>query len=244
MNTEKRSNTTLWIVIAVVVLLVLIGGGVGLWYYMKKDIVISISPLTDTLMQNEQRRFTAIVRDTSGKTINDSVTWKVDSPSARIDDGNFTATGSSGSVIVTATSVEDPSKSASATVTLLPSMPIFLKTNAIITSDDPLYSRNRDYNATMLNNGKICVKSKDNTNKWCSYPEEPPGKFFTRMQEDGNLCTYLEQPAGQPLGASVWCSKSKSDVKDNYAVLNEDGKLCIYKGKGPDDNRGQVWCSG
>jgi hypothetical protein len=244
MSTEKKSNTTLWI-IAAVVLLVLIIGGVGIWYYMKKDIVVSISPISDTLMQNESRRFTAIVRDVGGKDIDPNVKWQVDNPTlAQIDNsGNFTAIGSSGSIIVTATSVEDSSKSASATVTLLPSMPIFLKTNAIITASDPLYSRDREYYATMADNGKICVKAKDNTNKWCSDTEQPVGKYFTTMQEDGNLCSYKEPAVGQPRAGSVWCSRTKSDIKDNYVVLNENGKLCVHKGTGPENDKGQLWCS-
>jgi len=243
----NKSNTTTWIIIGIVVLLVLIGGGVGLWYYMKTDVVVSISPLTDTLMQNGSQQFSAIVQDTGGKNINTNVTWSIDNSAlGRIDpNGRFTATGSSGIVLVTATSIEDPSKSASATVTLLPSMPIYLKTNGIITSSDPLFSRDRAYYATTSNdNGRFCVKTKDNTDKWCTPINKPAGSYFTKIQADGNLCTYPVPATGQPTGASIWCSRSKSDSKDNYVVMDDTGKLCIHKGSGPDDNKGELWCSG
>jgi len=241
---SDKDNTMLW-VIAIVVLLVLIGGGVGLWYYMRTDIVVSIEPMSDTLMQNESRQFSATVRDTSGKDINTDVTWTVDnSVAGRVDSsGKFTATAASGTVLITATSVADTSKSATATISLLPSMPIFLKTGGIITAANPLYSRDREFYATTLENGNLCVKNKNNTNKWCSDAGRPNGKYFTEVQSDGNLCTYREPPAGQQKGGSVWCSRTTSNSKDNYIVMDESGKLCMYKGTGPDDNKGQIWCS-
>lgn len=76
---------------------------------------ISVSPATVTLDGGQSQVFTATVTGTGG--IDGSVTWSA-SAGAITPAGLFTAPNAAGTVTITATSVQDPSKKATATVTV------------------------------------------------------------------------------------------------------------------------------
>jgi uncharacterized protein (TIGR03437 family) len=81
------------------------------------DVSVGISPLSATLTASQSRQFTATV---TGST-NTSVTWSMTPPLGSLSNGLYTAPSvinAAQSVTVTATSVADPTKSASATVQL------------------------------------------------------------------------------------------------------------------------------
>lgn len=242
---KNKDNTTMWIIGGIILVLLLIGGGIGIWYYMKKNVTITISPLNTTAAQGDKIPFNAIVKEMSGKSINTQVTWKTSDSSLGIIDSNglFTALGNTGTVTVTATSVENTSVSATSTVTLEMAIPDYAKVNHKITDDDPLYSKDQQYHATTLRNGKFCIRRKDSTDVWCSFPNKPDGNYFSRVQEDGNFCTYLEPETGKPLGSSIWCSTVLSDTKNNYVIMQDNGKLCTHKGSDPNDDKGELWCA-
>ncbi|MGA2353527.1 MAG: Ig domain-containing protein [Terriglobales bacterium] len=81
------------------------------------NVTVSVSPATETLLSNQTQQFTASVSGTS----NTAVTWSANAGSIN-GNGFFTAPTISKAtdVLVTATSVADPSKSASAAVTVDP----------------------------------------------------------------------------------------------------------------------------
>lgn len=101
-----------FIIIAIVLILLIVIGG-GLWWYFrnKKDIKVEVKPKTATVANGKTATFSA------GDT---KVTWSVSSSSLGdiTSGGVFTAKGSSGTVTVTATSIDDTSKKDIATVTL------------------------------------------------------------------------------------------------------------------------------
>ncbi len=88
---------------------------------VQAEVSVTISPTTATVTVNSSQQFIANVTGTS----NTAVTWSVDgvnSGNATVgtisNTGNYTAPGTAGSHTVTATSVADPTKSASAAVTV------------------------------------------------------------------------------------------------------------------------------
>lgn len=71
----------------------------------------------------------------------------------------------------------------------------------------------------------------------------PNGQFFTMMQRDGNLVVYPGSPEA-PGGEGLWAYSDFAREDDDYfAVMQRDGNLCVYRGTGPNDNRGNVWCT-
>jgi Galactose oxidase, central domain/Kelch motif len=78
-------------------------------------VAVSISPTADTLGPNSQRTFVATVTGTTNTT----VTWMITEGAAggTVVDGSYTAPAKQGTFHVVATSVADPTKSATATVT-------------------------------------------------------------------------------------------------------------------------------
>jgi hypothetical protein len=57
----------------------------------------------------------------------------------------------------------------------------------------------------------------------------------------------LAQSKGQILKISDYLKTGEyivSQQKDHFAIMQGDGNFCVYKGTGPGDNKGYVWCSG
>lgn len=105
----------------------LIGGGVSLillliiafvvyWFYFRSTVVIDVSPSAIMLNAGEKKKFIATVTGTT----NTAVDWAVNDQSLGTINaaGEFTAGTTGGIVIVSATSKEDPSVSATAVATL------------------------------------------------------------------------------------------------------------------------------
>ena len=110
-------------------------------------VAVSIFPTSDTLGPSGMRTFVARVTG----TINPAVTWSITEGAAggTVDaNGHYTAPTAQGTFHVVATSVADPTKSAPATVTVVPSG--FLPTGSMTT---PRY----DHTATLLNTAKALV---------------------------------------------------------------------------------------
>lgn len=60
------------------------------------------------------------------------------------------------------------------------------------------------------------------------------------VQTDGNFCVYRAPISGS---TRVWCSMVAPGNGEYFIALQDDGNLCEYKGTGPSNNRGVVWCS-
>lgn len=100
-------------IIIMVMLILLIGIGGGLWWYFRnrKNIKVEIKPKTATIANGKTATFSA------GNT---KVTWSVSNSTLGdiTSEGVFTAKAGSGTVTITATSIDDSSKKDIATVTL------------------------------------------------------------------------------------------------------------------------------
>src|SRR5581483_8254782 len=95
-------------------------------------VTVSIAPQTLSMAVNEQRTFSASVIGTT----NTAVTWSATAGSVSANDPTiiFTAPSTPGTVALTATSVADPSKSATATITVSPvaSLTVNFKTLTLV----------------------------------------------------------------------------------------------------------------
>lgn len=110
-------------------------------------VTISMSPTSDTLGADGKRTFVATVTGAS----NTAATWSVGEGAAggTVDaNGNYVAPTTQGTFHLVATSVADPTKNASATVTVVPSG--FFQTGSMTT---PRFS----HTATLLNTGKALL---------------------------------------------------------------------------------------
>lgn len=91
-----------------------------------KGVVVTVSPAAPMVAINGTQAFTATVTGTT----NTAVTWT--STAGSITGGGvFTAPGTIGSCTVTATSVADPSRSASATVAVIPLVTVSIESNPV-----------------------------------------------------------------------------------------------------------------
>jgi hypothetical protein len=106
-------------------------------------VAVSISPTADTLGPNSQRTFVATVTGTANTT----VTWTITEGAAggTVVDGSYTAPAKQGTFHVVATSVADPTKSATATVTAVPSGFLAIA---------KMTAKRAVHTATLLNTGK------------------------------------------------------------------------------------------
>jgi len=106
-------------------------------------VAVSISPTADTLGPNSQRTFVATVTGTANTT----VTWTITEGAAggTVVDGSYTAPAKQGTFHVVATSVADPTKSATATVTGVPSGFLAIAN---------MTAKRAVHTATLLNTGK------------------------------------------------------------------------------------------
>jgi len=249
-----QSSTIAGIVILVLIILG-IGGGVFYYYYSnRKDITVTINDTNVTVEKGKTFQFKATVREASGQEINTNVKWASSDPNKGTigDNGLFTAIGDSGSVTITATSVEDPTKNASTSVSLKPVVIDYRVQNQIITDTEPLYSANGNYYATTLPaDGQLCVKTKDGATKWCLGNKDGSNAttHFTVMQGDGNLCGYagpsLKDKSGSARCISVFDPNAlaPTDTRpNNFVKMQDDGKLCTFAGV-PTAPVKQLWCS-
>ena len=113
--------------------------------------------------------------------------------------------------------------------------------------------------ALQHDDGRLCVyDSASNATVWCSLGTPMSrGDYYTRMQGDGNLCTFTGTPpatssAEDAVGSKqIWCAGSAPKPIANshpqfYAAVQDspNGGLCVYSGSAPsvgEDER--VWCS-
>src|SRR5690606_29841012 len=196
-----------WIA-AVGIIVILAVVGIGLWWYFRnrRNISVTINESNVIVEKGKTFRFTANVVEASAKEIDQSVTWSVDDSakaSIGVTTGLLTALGDSGTVKVTATSVNDPSKSDTKTVTLSPEIINYRVQNQVITDTQPLYSKNRNYYATVNpSTGQVCVNMKNGSPKWCGLQPDtrtpPSNQHFVVIQEDGNLCGYRGTSLSDP----------------------------------------------
>ncbi len=52
------------------------------------------------------------------------------------------------------------------------------------------------------------------------------------------------QTTGGDRAASIYATDNTNTLGNSYLILQEDGNMCIYRGTGPSDNQGLIWCSG
>jgi hypothetical protein len=64
----------------------------------------------------------------------------------------------------------------------------------------------------------------------------------TRMYGKASNCTKIED--GTYSGGG-WSNAiySMDNTSIYYLILQDDGNMCIYRGSGPDDDQGEIWCS-
>ena len=55
----------------------------------------------------------------------------------------------------------------------------------------------------------------------------------------------FQNSSNETVGSS-WSNAvySTDSISSYFLILQDDGNMCIYKGSGPDDNQGAIWCSG
>jgi len=112
----KSNNTKLFVGIIALILLIIIGF-IIYWFYFRTSVIVNILPEFAIVEKGKTQKFTATVK---GAT-NTAVDWSVDNPSLGVINpatGVFTASASSGAVVVSAKSKEDPTIIATAKVTL------------------------------------------------------------------------------------------------------------------------------
>lgn len=249
-------NGTGWIAAVGIIVAILFVVGIGLWWYFRnrRDISVTINESNVTVEKGKTFRFTANVVETSAKEIDQSVTWSVDDSSKAsigANTGLLTALSDSGTVKVTATSVNDPSKSDTKTVTLTPEIINYRVQNQVITDTQPLYSKNGNYYATVNpSTGQLCVKMRDGSSKWCDASIDtrtpPSNQHFAVIQEDGNLCGYRGTSLNDPptVRGSGRCNGKTAPAgqTNNYVIMQDDGKLCTYTGT-PAAPQANLWCS-
>lgn len=110
-------------------------------------ITIKVSPATTAVVTGASLPFSAVVNG----TINSDVTWSVTSGGVISPNGMFTAGAAASTVTVTATSVADPSKAASAVVTVMPLSPY---TGTFGNISSMKFARS-NHTATLLPSGKV-----------------------------------------------------------------------------------------
>ena len=100
---------------------------------IRSPISVTVSPKTVTMFTNRTKQFTATVVGTA----NNAVTWSTDGGSISTS-GLFTSPPTPGTFTVTATSQADPTKFASATVTVNPTSFVIYSNPTSVTFNDPL----------------------------------------------------------------------------------------------------------
>jgi hypothetical protein len=58
-----------------------------------------------------------------------------------------------------------------------------------------------------------------------------------------NNCTRLSNGTWSGGGWSNAVYNTKEPDSNYYLILQDDGNMCIYRGTGPNDNQGNIWCS-
>jgi uncharacterized protein YjdB len=100
---------------------------------IRPPVSVTISPTTATMYTNRTKQFAATVTGTA----NTAVTWSADGGSIS-DSGLFTSPSAAGTYTVTVTSQADPSKFASATVTVNPTSFVIYSDPTSLTFNDPI----------------------------------------------------------------------------------------------------------
>ena len=172
-----------------------------------EPVAVSISPSTDVLGPAGVRAFS----DTVTGTVNQSVIWSVQegaSGGSITQVGVYTAPNTTGTAHVVVTSVKDPAKSATATVSLVASG--FRPTGA-------MKDARSGHTATLLKNGKVLVAGGDN----CFF-----GYYYYTFS-----CTLsaaeLYDPASGTFASTGNMSKRRSFAT---ATLLTDGRVLIAGG--------------
>jgi hypothetical protein len=74
------------------------------------------------------------------------------------------------------------------------------------------------------------------------YLVSPNGQFFTIMDRVANLAVF--EGTVESGGKGLWGYSDFAREEDDYfAIMKGDGNLCVYRGSGPNDNRGHIWCT-
>jgi Galactose oxidase, central domain len=177
-------------------------------------VAVSISPTTDTLGPSGMRTFLATVTGAS----NTSVTWSITEGAAGGTvgvTGNYTAPTAQGTFHVVATSAADATKSATATVTVVPSG--FLPTGSMTT---PRLA----HTATLLNTGKALVAGGINSYTFVRNPP-PPSR---------TLCFPVTTAQADIFDPAVGTFAATGSMTDSRAAhtstLLQDGKVLVAGG--------------
>lgn len=64
----------------------------------------------------------------------------------------------------------------------------------------------------------------------------------TKYGKAGN-CTQLSDGSWSGGGWSNAVYNAQTPDSKYYLILQDDGNMCIYRGSGPDDDQGEIWCS-
>jgi len=100
-----------------------------------------------------------------------------------------------------------------------------LKTNETLRSGQYLESVNKQFTATLGNDGLVLIKGLNGSWDWfMPGGRKPDAKRSFVMQGDGNLCL------NGPEGSGLWCSYSNRGPGEYFAVLRDSGDLEVYRG--------------
>ena len=62
----------------------------------------------------------------------------------------------------------------------------------------------------------------------------------TKMRGISNSC---KNPNGGTKSASIYSTNNAETQGACFLIMQDDGNMCIYRGTGPSDNQGAIWCS-
>jgi hypothetical protein len=97
----------------------------------------------------------------------------------------------------------------------------------------------QDGNYTYYAGQDMYVDASGNNANWCAASND-----ISQVTEYGlsTACTNVNNiMQGGPWGNAVYSTNNSINC---FLTLQDDGNMCIYRGTGPSDNQGEIWCSG
>jgi hypothetical protein len=108
------------------------------------------------------------------------------------------------------------------------------------------YGKNKtlDECKTYAEDNKYAYYGFQNVNKSKNTGECRTSNDLSETTKYGLANSCFQNSSNETVG-SVWSNAvySTDSISSYFLILQDDGNMCIYKGSGPDDNQGWIWCS-